>query len=144
MPESMPSLELVAGEIRTERDALVRHLDALDAKAGIVLGSAGVFVAIGTRRLPPLGGAALALAVLSALLALAALMQQRFATGDVIGLRRYLATETGVTELVILDTSVVIIERLRNVLRRKVQLFSLASTLLALAVAATSVGTLLA
>jgi hypothetical protein len=50
MPESMPSLELVAGEIRAERDELIRQLDALDAKAGIVLGSAGVVSALAAQH----------------------------------------------------------------------------------------------
>jgi hypothetical protein len=63
------SLDPVLEEVRSERNSQLRHFDALDAKAGIILGFAGALVA-----LSPSGGLLVNLgrgaAVLSGLLAL--------------------------------------------------------------------------
>jgi len=46
MQRQLASLELLRDEVRIERDAQLRHFDALDAKAGIILGFAGVIAAL--------------------------------------------------------------------------------------------------
>jgi hypothetical protein len=40
------SLEVVAAEVQTEREAQLRHFDALDSKAGVMLGFAGALAAL--------------------------------------------------------------------------------------------------
>ena len=46
MAEVLPSLDSVAHEVERGREAQLRHMDAVDTKAGVVLGSAGALVAI--------------------------------------------------------------------------------------------------
>ena len=44
--QGIRSLDVVREEIRIERAAQLQHFDALDSKAGIVLGFAGAIVAL--------------------------------------------------------------------------------------------------
>ena len=81
--------------------------------------------------------------VLAALTALSAIVPQRFATWDVTDLRRYAAANPAFTRLAMLDTSLVMIASLRGLLEEKVRRFRGGAALLGLAVAATTVGTLL-
>jgi hypothetical protein len=48
--QGIRSLDLLVDEVRVEREAQLRHFDALDQKAGIVLGFAGVLVVLVARR----------------------------------------------------------------------------------------------
>lgn len=144
MPESMPSLDLIAGEIRAERDALVRHLDALDAKAGIVLGSAGVVAAIAAQRVSATYGTGLGISVLAALTALAALIPQRLPVWDVDDLRRYVVAEPVFTTTTMLDSSIDMVRELKLVLELKIDRLRVAALLLGLAVVATAFGTIVA
>lgn len=142
MSESLPSLELVAAEVRAQRDELIRHLDALDAKAGIVLGSAGVVVAIAAQRLSAAHAGGLGFAVLSALAALSALLFQRFPAWDVIELQRYIVAEPIFTRKTMLDTTIRMARELKLTVDRKVALLRFAASLLGLAVVATAIGTI--
>lgn len=38
----LPSLGIISIEVRAEREAMIRHLDAIDSKAGVVLSFAGL------------------------------------------------------------------------------------------------------
>ena len=140
MPESLPSLDLVAAEVRTEREALVRHLDALDAKAGIVLGSSGVVAAIAAQQVSLTTASALGVSVLAALAALAALVPQRLPMWDVNSLRRYVGSEPVFTRTTMLDSSIDMVRDLKLTLELKIMRLRLAAWLLALAVVATAVG----
>ena len=144
MSESMPSLELIADEARTQRDELVRHLDAVDAKAGIVLGASAAVAAIGAQNFTLARGPGVILAVVGALLALSSIVPQRFATWDTAELRTYLVSDPAFTKLAMLDTSLVILTRLRRLLEEKVSRFRTAAVLLGLAVVTTGVGTVVA
>lgn len=46
MPNSLPSLDYLCQRVERERDQLQRHADALDSKAGLTLGFAGVIAAL--------------------------------------------------------------------------------------------------
>jgi hypothetical protein len=46
MAERLPSLDLIASLVEVQQDHQLRHFDGLDNKAGIMLGFAGVLVAI--------------------------------------------------------------------------------------------------
>ena len=138
----MPSLELVAGEIRAERGELIRQLDALDAKAGIVLGSAGVVSALAAQHVSWPRVVGLIVAVLSALSALAALLPQRFPAWDVADLQRYVVAEPLFTKTTMVDTTIEMVKELKLTTERKLTRLRLAAQLLALAVIATSIGTI--
>jgi len=142
MSESLPSLDLIADEARLQLEELVRHLDAVDAKAGIVLGASAAVAAIGAQHFTVIRGPGMGLAVVAALIALAAIVPQRFATWDGAELRDYIVSDPVFTKLALLDTSLVIMNRLRRLLQKKVSRFRTAAVMLGLAVAATSLGTL--
>lgn len=42
----LPSLDLILDEVRHERAAQIKHMDSMDARAGIILGFSGVLVAL--------------------------------------------------------------------------------------------------
>src|SRR5947207_6571117 len=101
-PKSTPSLDLIAGEIRAERDELILQLDALDAKAGIVLGSAGVVTALAAQHPSWERIVGLVVAVLAVLGALGALLPQRFPAWDVVDLQCYVTAEPVFTKTTML------------------------------------------
>jgi hypothetical protein len=142
MAESMPSLELVSAEVRAQRDELIRHLDAVDAKAGILLGSAGLVSALAVPHASWESAGSLALAVLAALAALGALLPQRFPAWDVVDLQRYVVAEFVFTKISMLDTTITMVRELKLAVDRKPVQLRFAALLLALAVVATAVGTI--
>lgn len=46
MDDRLPSLDLLLALVQRERDKQLAHLDALDDKAGIVLGFAGLLITL--------------------------------------------------------------------------------------------------
>jgi hypothetical protein len=113
------SLDPVLEEVRSERNSQLRHFDALDAKAGIILGFAGALVA-----LSPSGGLLVNLgrgaAVLSGLLALWTFWPRRYWAMNLRNLRDlYIASEPSFTQLRILDTQIEMTEQLSGALHSK-------------------------
>jgi 3-mercaptopyruvate sulfurtransferase SseA len=49
MPDqpTLPSLSILSDQVASERETMNSHAESLDAKAGVVLGFAGVLVALG-------------------------------------------------------------------------------------------------
>lgn len=143
MAEGLPSLDLVASRVEVQLDHQLRHFDGLDNKAGIVLGIAGVLVAIAD------GFEALAIAgrigaVGAALLALWAFLPRKYPVLDTRKLRdRYLRADSGFTKLHLLDTQIRMEERASALLDRKAFRLRLAVGLLALAVFLVAAGMLL-
>jgi hypothetical protein len=74
----LPSLDLVLDEARSEREAQLVHFEALDAKAGVVLGFAGALVALAPQRADPLIVMGRLLAVVSGLAALSSFWPRQF------------------------------------------------------------------
>lgn len=142
MAERLPSLERIAAEVRLEREAHVRHLDAVDTKAGIILGFSGAVAAIGSRNASLAGAPGLALAIGAGLVALSALLPQRFPTWDLPELRAYLGAEIEFTERRMLDTAIDMVEELKLCLEQKVQRLRIGVWLLGVAVLAEAAGTL--
>jgi hypothetical protein len=140
--ERLPSLELIADEIKSERDAHIRHADAVDAKAGIVLGLGGAVAALGSRELNVLRSMGVATAILSALTAVAVILPQRFPAWELRELRSYLRAAPEFTTLRIVDTGIVMPQGLKRVLERKVKLLRAAVVVLAGSVALVGVGTM--
>lgn len=104
MSERLPSLDLLLELVQAERDKQLGHLDALDSKAGIVLGFAGLLITLSpeTATVFRLGG--VFAAVVAAGFALASFWPRRFPVLEPSPLRRYLRAEEVLTRLTVLDT----------------------------------------
>ncbi|MGH2670077.1 MAG: hypothetical protein ACRDH5_13355 [bacterium] len=139
-----PSVQALLDEVHIERQALLQHFQDLDGKAGIVLGFAGVLVALAPGEATTL---AVVGRVLAAAAGLAALLGFWPRTYPVVHLRtlrdRYLQRGAEHTKLVLLDTQVVIVERSQNLLARKATRLKIAMILLAAAVVSLAGATLL-
>ena len=120
----------------------LRHFDGLDNKAGIVLGFAGVLVAIadGSQLLTIAGRS---VAVGAALLSLWAFLPRKYPVLDTRKLRdKYLRANPGFTTLHLLDTQVMMEERASALLDRKAFRLKLAVGLLAVAILLVAAGML--
>jgi len=142
MSAALPSLDLIEREVRAERIAHIRHHDAVDTKAGVVLVAAGVLTAIATQPVSTPRYPGIALAVLAALAALSALVPQHFPTWQTSALRRYLRAEEEFTRLTMLDTTIDMIQDLKRRLAWKVLMLRVAVYLLGGSILATALGTI--
>jgi hypothetical protein len=84
----------------------------------------------------------LIVAVLSALSALTALLPQRFPAWDVADLQRDVVAEPLFTKTTMVNTTIEMVKELKLTTERKLTRLRLAAQLLALAVIATSIGTI--
>ena len=141
MPESLPSLDLLGEEVRRELDAYLRHTDAVETKAGVVLAAAGALTVLaGTSpwRVP-----ALVAAVSSAFAAVGVLWPRVLPRRALRDTRdAYLRSERRFTELMLLDTGIEEVEATQRALRTKTGWLKRAGGLLALAVVLQAVGTM--
>jgi hypothetical protein len=136
------SLQFIAEEVRQERLIQLRHFDALDLKAGIVLGFAGALVALGpiANVLADIGRL---VAVVSGLIAIVAFWPRRYWATNLATLRDvYLGSEPVFTRLRLLDTHIAMSRELVTTLQRKALLLKLA--MVGLLVAASFTATALA
>lgn len=141
MPGSLPSLDLLAAEADRERDAVLRHTDAVETKGGVVLGAAAALTALGTTS--PLRVVALPASLLAALAAVGVLWPRQFPTRDLrLTRERYLASEPAFTSLMLLDSTIEMVERARRMLERKAFCLQIAAALLVLAGGAIATGTI--
>lgn len=140
MPARRGSLDTILDEVRSERTAQVRHFDALDAKAGIILGFSGVLVA-----LFPAGGvlidAGRATAVGSGLLALWTFWPRLMPELNLPSLKQlYARAEPEFTSLRLIDTHTEALETLRVLVEAKVIRLKLSMSALAVATTLASIG----
>jgi len=127
-------------EVRIERAAQLEHFDALDGKAGIVLGFAGVIVALAPSHHLVVGLGRIA-AVVAGLIALWAFQPRKFQLTDVFALReKYLAAEPQFTKLILLDAQISMMLATSRLLKRKALKLRLAMVTLAAAVVLVSIG----
>jgi hypothetical protein len=97
--EGLPSLDLIVSRVEDQLEHQLRHFDGLDNKAGIVLGFAGVLVAV-TDGFQALAMASRIAAVGAALLSLLAFLPRKYPVLDTRKLRdRYLRADAGFTQL---------------------------------------------
>ena len=135
MAEGLPSLDLIAKTVREERRAIGTHADALDGKAGIILGFAGAIAALTATRGGSFFVAAAGLSVAAALLAIGAFFPRPSPVLNIESLRdKYLVAEERITMLVLVDTEIELRKGTRSLIRRKSQLLGMAMASLALAV----------
>jgi len=135
------SLEMVAEEVKSERQMQLTHFDSLDSKAGIVLGFAGAIVALtpgGRQLLVDLGRVA---AVVSGMLALWSFWPRRYWHVDLRALRDlYLAAEPGFARLRLIDTQIGMAESVRATVTSKALRLKLSMLALAVATVLTAAG----
>lgn len=132
MPDA--SSQIIAEKVAETRDALLRHSDAVDAKAGVLLGAAGAFVALAFTSFSWWRAPGIACAVAAGLGALLVFLPDRYPTLELRRLReRYLAAEPVFTRRQVMDTEIVVIERHSIVLRRNARRLRFAVAMFALA-----------
>ncbi len=126
------SLEVVLEVVRRERDAQLRHWDALDAKGGVMLGFAAALAALAPMDVNVVVDAGRILAVAGGLAALVAFWPRRYTAVKVRKLRdRYLASEPKFARLHLLDTEIAISEEVAVTLDRKASRVKWSMSLLA-------------
>lgn len=117
---SIRSLDLLLSQVGVERAQQLLHFDALDGKAGIILGFAGAVIAlapVGHRLLLDLSRLA---ALMSGFFALAAFWPRSILTTHVSELRaHYLASDETFTKLALLDAQIEMTTSSRSILRGK-------------------------
>ncbi len=139
-PASIRSLAPILATVRSEREAQLRHFDALDTKAGVILGFAGALVALApSGNLIVEGGRAFSLA--SGLLALWTFWPRSYPVLELRSLRElYLSAEPEFTELHLLDAQVRMAEKGAISLSRKAWRLRYGMTALAIGAVLTAVG----
>ena len=114
------SLDVVEEIVRREREAQLRHWDALDAKAGVMLGFAGALAALAPADLNALVDGGRITAIVGALVALWAFWPRGYGAVGVRAFReRYLASEPTFARLHLADTQIAVGEELAVTLDRK-------------------------
>jgi hypothetical protein len=138
-PPELPSLELVLDVLRGSRDERRAHFDALDQKAGLTLGFAGVLITLSAAVAEPWRLLGVALAVVSGGLALSSFWP-RSGQEVLVNVRDYLAAEVHRTMLVLVDTLSTMNETTDLALGVKARRLKGALTVLGLAATALAVG----
>ncbi len=113
------SVDLLIQINQSERQAQLSHFDSLDSKAGLVLGFAGVLIALGNGTSSLLGVLAVAGAAMAALAAVASFWPRGFPSIDATRLGDYATSELAFTQLTLLDTLEVMLNDTRSVLEIK-------------------------
>jgi hypothetical protein len=132
MTERLPSLDLIHDSFERERDRDLAHFDALDTKAGVVVGFASVLVTIGPRD-TAVAVVATAIGVAAAVAGLSAFWPGRFPALEPQHLRSYLSAEERITRLVVVDTYGELLRQGRDLIRSKALRLKAAMLMLAVA-----------
>jgi hypothetical protein len=135
--EGKSSLHLLIEINQAERRLQLTHFDSLDTKAGLVLGFAGVLIALGNGPGTVAGAASTILAALAAIASVASFWPRKFASIDPVRLGDYAGAELEFTHLTVLDT-------LEVMLVDTTEMLELKSRRLKLALAALTAGAVLA
>jgi|GEM_PF-1478463 hypothetical protein len=121
----LPSLDVVANQVATEREIMNSHAESLDSKAGVVLGFAGVLVGLGATAQSAVSDevvfqVGLGFAVLAALLAAASFLPRRYPVLEVARLRQNnLTASVEETKLELLDTEILMVEQAAALVKQK-------------------------
>lgn len=143
-PTPLGSLDELSGLVEIERQAQRRALDAMDTKAGVVIGFAAATSALAERGGPLLLPGVVAAAI-AAVLALLAFLPQPGIRIDPGRLRRaYLDQPARITQFDLMIQKSDAVERTKRVLRVKTLRLQLALWALLTAVALLTSGTLIA
>lgn len=131
MATGLSSLRLISARVEAQLELQVRHFESLDNKAGIMLGFAGLLLAVagGKDGFAVLGGI---FAVSASLSALWAFLPRGYPVIDTRKLRdRYLRADPEFTDLHLLHTLIAMETKAAQLLRRKALRLSVSITFLA-------------
>lgn len=128
----LPSLEILYEEALRLEDVLERRGEAIDSRAGFVLGFAGVVGGVALGSGYPAVRCAAVPAVVAALLALGTLIPRPLSSVGVV--RELLPEDPARTRLEMLETRLVLIAQARHVVHRKSERLRRATLMLALSV----------
>ncbi|MGH2596912.1 MAG: hypothetical protein ACRDH7_13220 [Actinomycetota bacterium] len=141
-PDRVRSLGLVKEVVRDERAAQLSHFDALDTKAGIILGFAGALIALSPSGRSVIIGIGKVSALASAIFAIATFWPRRFWNVDVRSLRDdYLAVEPHLAEVRVLDTMIAIAKQNDETLARRGRQLKVSMSALGMAAFLVGLGT---
>jgi hypothetical protein len=113
----------------------------LDSKAGILLGFAGVLVALSPAPGHFLNVLSSVFAISAGLAALAAFFPRKYQVPNVYALRRkYVSSDAAFTKLTLLDTHIRMLEATAELLHRKAHLVEASMSFLGLAVVLVGIG----
>jgi hypothetical protein len=152
MPDmpALPSLQILLDQVASERETINAHAESLDAKAGVILGFAGVLVGLGATAQATITTngvfqSGLAVAVVAALTAAWAVLPRSYPVLEVLRARQKLLTAAeSEAQLQLLDVQIKIVMDAAELVKRKGS--RVRSSVICLAIAATLVviGTLTA
>lgn len=142
MSRGLPSLEIVQQLLGAERDKQLAHFDALDNKAGVILGFAGLLITLAPDVPAVFRVGGIVLAAVAAVAAVAAFWPRRFPVLDPSRLAEYVAAAQGFTRLTVADTLEVMVAEASELVRRKALGLRVALVSLALAAIWPGVGIL--
>jgi len=140
MNGGLPSLELLLELVQHERDKQLAHLDALDNKAGIVLGFGGLLIALAPELPVAFQVSGVIAATASSAFALAAFWPRRFPMLEPSALRDYLRAEESFTRLTVHDTFEDFVNEGSDMLHAKGRRVGFALSALVLAATAMALG----
>ena len=136
--DELPSLGLVLDVLRAGREERRGHFEALDQKAGLAIGFAGVLVTLSNDISEPWRAMGVVASVISAGLALSSFWPRRYEVLD--NVRDYLAAPEPQTQLVLVDTLALMNLRTDRSMGAKAHRLKAALVALALAVVMLGVG----
>ncbi len=141
----LPSLSVLSDETSAELAAHERRADALDSKAGVLLGFSGLIVALTTANLDAVvAHIGATFAGLAAILAGAAFVPRRFPALELLTLRNaYLTAEEEFTRLRLLDTRIAMYRQVQEGLKLKARLVTASALALCVAVVLTVIASTL-
>lgn len=140
MRQPTESLDVLGAEVRDQLAAQLRHFERLDAKAGVLLGFAGLVVALVPDNPTVWIAAARLTAVMSATAGVLALAADRFPILDAVELSTYVSADADTIRLILLDTHVEVFEEARRLTQRKMRLVKVTTTALLAAIAFAATG----
>ena len=140
MSDRLPSLDLLLELVQQERGKQLAHLDALDNKAGIVLGFAGLLITLAPDVSVGFQLVGVGAGTASIAMALAAFWPRRFPVLEPSALRRYLRADDSFTRLTVHDTFEDFVNEGSDILHAKGRRLGLALSALSLAATAMALG----
>lgn len=145
-----PSLQILLERVASERETMNAHAESLDTKAGVILGFAGVLVALGATAQATIATdgifqAGLVFAAIAAGSAAWVVLPRRYPVLEVFPLRqKLLMASESETQLQLLDTQIQMVMEVSRLVRSKGSRIRLSVMFLAIAAMLIVIGTLTA
>ncbi len=152
MPETpaLPSLQILLDQVASERETMNAHAESLDAKAGVILGFAGVLVGLGataqsTISMDGIFQSGLAVVVAAAGLAAWSVFPRSYPVLGVLRVReKFVMAPESDTQLQLLDVQIKMVMEAAELVKHKGSRLRWSVICLAIAAALVVVGTLTA